>query len=123
MEPTTRVEVDRPRGLIRIAYAPGARLTLADIDAALAALALVPRGERARLLVDATNLEDADSEYRRVMARHLRARPDTVMAVFGMSPLVSVMGALFARATRLHIRFFRTGDEALEWLLTEEAVA
>lgn len=70
------------------------------------------------ILIDAANIRDATSSYRRQFGAWANAHRDAVrMAVYNVSPLVRVMSLLFGRATGMSIHIAPTREEAKRWLL------
>lgn len=70
-----------------------------------------------RVLVDCSDLVDADAGWRAVFGEWFRGRKDrAVIAWFNANPRVRLLILLFRKGTGVHGRAFATEEEARSWL-------
>lgn len=113
-------EWDEARRVLEVRYPERVVLDEAMADETLRWLdqVVAEKAPGMALLVDAGNVGDATPAYRQKLGGWFRAHaPHMRMAVYDLSPFVRVMALLFARATRVPVKFASTREEALRWLL------
>lgn len=105
-------------GIIRERVLPGAVETLADAQAAIAAVAQISGGERRPLFIDMRQVKAVEREARALFSSEEASRTVSAVALLVGSPVSVVIGNFLLGLNRLGVptHLFTSEAKALAWL-------
>lgn len=105
-------------GIVRIIWAPGAEVTLADAEESMDAYLRVNEGKSRPMLVDTKSMKSLAREARHYYASEEAARVASAVGIIVGTPVSKVLGNFYLGLSNPHLptRLFSVEDEALEWL-------